>query len=94
MTNVTLGDNVERGRVIKDVVVEGEVTARRQIASFSKRARRQKRVNVPRNDLDTALLEAGPASLLDVGGSLGELIGRELATPVSLDGLFDLTVST
>ena len=29
MAEVTLGDDVERRRVVKDVVVEGEVTANR-----------------------------------------------------------------
>ena len=51
-------------------------------------------VDIPGDEVDAALLEAGPAGLLDVGSSLGELIGRELASPVGLDGLLDLTVGT
>lgn len=50
--------------------------------------------NVPGDQIDTTLLEAGPAGLLDIGSSLGELIGGELAAPVGLDSLFHLTVST
>ena len=36
-------------------------------------------VDIPGNEGYAALLEASPAGLLDVGSSLGELIGRELA---------------
>ena len=44
--------------------------------------------------LDTTFLEAGPASLLDIGGSLGKFIGGELASPVGLHSFLNLTVCT
>ena len=49
---------------------------------------------LPGDHVDAPLLEASPAGLLHVGGDLGEFIGGELPRPVSLDGLFDLTVRT
>ena len=48
----------------------------------------------PGDNLNTTLLKAGPARLLYVGCDLSQLIGRELSTPVSLDGLFDFTIGT
>ena len=51
-------------------------------------------MDIPGNEVHTTLFEAGPASLLNIGGSLGKLIGGELASPVGLDGLLDLTVCT
>ena len=47
---------------------------------------------LPGDHVDASLLKAGPVRLLDLGSNLGQLIGRELASPVSLNGLFDLTV--
>ena len=44
--------------------------------------------------VDAPLLEASPARLLDVRGNLGQLIGRELAFLVSLNGLSYFTVRT
>ena len=49
---------------------------------------------IPGDEVDTTLLERGPASLLDLGRGLGELVGRDLASPVGLNGLLHLTVST
>lgn len=51
-------------------------------------------VNKPRDELDAARLETRPARLLDLGRSLGELVGRQLARPIGLHGLFHLTVGT
>ena len=51
-------------------------------------------MDVPGDQVDTTLLEAGPASLLDIGSGLGELVGGKLASPVGLNSLFHLTVST
>ena len=50
--------------------------------------------SLPGDEIDTTLLEAGPAGLLDLGRSLGELIGGDLSGPVRLNGLFHLTVRT
>ena len=50
--------------------------------------------DTPWDDIDAPLFEGSPARLLDVGGDLRQLISRELARPVRLYGLFDLTVST
>ena len=58
------------------------------------RGRIKLRVDIPGDEVDTALLESGPTGLLDVGSSLGELVGRDLASPVGLDGLLHLTVGT
>ena len=49
---------------------------------------------LPGDHVDAPLLEASPARLLDVRGNLGELIGRELAFLVSLNGLSYFTVRT
>ena len=48
----------------------------------------------PGDEVDTALLQTGPGRLLDLGSNLGQLISRQLARPVGLYGLFDLTVCT
>lgn len=37
--------------------------------------------------------DTGPAGLLDISCDLGELVGRNLASPVGLYGLFDLTIT-
>lgn len=49
---------------------------------------------IPGDNVDTPLLEAGPAGLLDVGSNLRQLVSGQLARPVCLYGLFDLTVRT
>ena len=51
-------------------------------------------MQIPGDEVHTTLLEARPASLLDIGGSFSKLVGGELASPVGLDGLLDLTVRT
>ena len=51
-------------------------------------------MHVPGDEVHTPLFEAGPASLLDIGGSLGKFIGRELASPVGLHSFLNLTVCT
>lgn len=48
----------------------------------------------PGDEIDTLGLDRGPAGLLYIGGSLCEIISRDLASPVSLDGLLDFTVGT
>jgi hypothetical protein len=50
--------------------------------------------NSPGDEIDTLGLDRGPAGLLDLGSNLGELIGGDLAGPVGLDGLLNLTVGT
>ena len=49
---------------------------------------------LPGDHVDAPLLEASPARLLDVRGNLGQLIGRELAFLVSLNGLSYFTART
>ena len=49
---------------------------------------------LPGDHVDAPLLEASPAHLLDVRGNLGQLISRELAFLVSLNGLSYFTVRT
>lgn len=92
MAEVTLRDDVERGGVVEDVVVQGEITALSWSAFYFMGIKI--RFDIPGDQVNAALLQASPAGLPDVGSSLGELIGRDLASPVGLDGLLDLTVST
>lgn len=93
MTRVTLGDDVERGRVVENVVVEREITAGvTSTTCFIDYGRF--RDDIPRDDIHAPFLEGSPARLLDVGGDLGELVSGELAGPVRLYGLFDLAVGT
>ena len=49
---------------------------------------------LPWDEVDAALLELGPVVLLDLRGSLCELLCGDLAGPVGFDGLLDLTVGT
>ena len=49
---------------------------------------------LPGDHVDASLLKAGPVRLLDLGSNLGQLIGRELAFLVSLNGLSYFTVRT
>ena len=51
-------------------------------------------MNVPGDEVHTTVLEAGPASLLDIGSSLGKLVGGELAGPVGLNRFLNLAVGT
>ena len=95
LAQVTLGDDVERSRVVKDVVIESEVTAKINVPLILVRSRDPiTGMHVPGDEVHTPLFEAGPASLLDIGGSLGKFIGRELASPVGLHSFLNLTVCT
>lgn len=49
---------------------------------------------IPGDQVDAALLQVSPAGLPNLGSNLGQFISRQLARPVSLYGLFDLTVRT
>ena len=76
------------------MVVKSEVTARKIDALDYEILRSHREFDEPGNDVDAALLKAGPASLLDIGGSLGKFIGGELASPVGLHSFLNLTVCT
>lgn len=93
VTSVALGDGVECRRVVENMVVERELAADSAYWSVYGDRRGGHR-RIPRDEVNTTLLEAGPAGLTNIGSRLNELIGRDLAGPVGLDGLLHLTVTT
>ena len=93
-TLVTLGDDVEGSGMVEDVVVERELAAVSQNLDQFRDLYIDYSLNSPGDEIHTLGLDGGPAGLLDLGSDLGELIGRNLASPVGLDGLLNLTVGT
>ena len=53
-----------------------------------------RKIELPRHEINAPLLERGPVELLDLRSNFVEIIGRDLARPVSFDSFFHLTVST
>jgi hypothetical protein len=91
MALVTLGDRVERDGVLENVVVEREVAAVRKNSEI-RQENLKSNESSPGNQVDAVGLDALKAVLANLGGELEELLRGGLAGPVSLDGLFDLTV--
>jgi len=81
---VSLGDNTKVVRVIKEVVVKGEITAG-PLAFCSTRG--QSVNDIRRDDVDTSVLHGVPSLLSDSLGGLFELLLRSLTVPVGLDNL-------
>ena len=78
--------------MIQDMVIQGEFAAKemeRLTAVIGPDGGDE-----PWDQINFGLLETGPGSLLDVGSDFGQVIGRDLAGPVSFDGFFHLTVRT
>jgi len=84
---VSLGDNTEVVRVIKEVVVKCEVTAGPLASVTNKKSKRSLIRNVRRDDIDTSVLHGVPSLLSDSLGGLFELLLRSLTVPVGLDNL-------
>lgn len=77
------------------MVIESEVTAKINEPLILVRSRDLiAGMYIPGDEVHTTVFEAGPASLLDIGGSLGKLVCGELASPVGLDSFLNLTVCT
>ena len=91
MSQVAFWDDIESRRVIQDVVIQGEFTAG-EVKTLAVVIGSDGGGDEPWNQIDLGLLEAGPGSLLDVGSSFGQVIGRDLAGPVSFNCFFHLTV--
>ena len=73
MPQVAFWDNIEGGRMIQDVIIQGEFTAeemRRLTAVIGSNDG-----DKPWNQVDLGLLETGPGSLLDVGSDFCQVIG-------------------
>ena len=73
MAEVTLGDDVEGGGVVENVIVEGEVTTigndDMQQVIMTKSAQVQNKAlyeNLPGNEVDSARLEVCPVELFDL----------------------------
>jgi hypothetical protein len=90
---VSLRDGVEHDRVVQDMVVEGEVTAKRRRGSVF-RIVDNLLLHSRRDRVDTLALDALPSLLLDILGNSLQVLGRGLEGPVGLDGLFDFSVGT
>ena len=89
MPKITLGNDIECSRVVKDVIIERKFAAldeiRLDLISVS---------TVPRHEIYATFLHASPVGLFDVRCNLGELIGGNFTGPVGLDSLLDFTVCT
>lgn len=88
---IALGDDVECGRVVENVIVEREfATEFGELMEI-----RLSMVNrLPGDRVNALGLDACPAGLLHFCGSFCEIIRSDLASPVGFDGLLDLTVGT
>jgi hypothetical protein len=93
VTSIALRDHVKRCRVVQDVVVERELATIIE-AVLDIKQNHARSYQLPGDEVDAPLLDAGPASFPDIGGGFSQLIGRDLASPVGLNGLFDFTVRT
>ena len=78
--------------MVKNVVVERELAAGN--VSDEKFTKQGDRCALPGDKVDTLALYCLPVALTDISSSLGERIGINLARPVRLDSLFNLTVGT
>jgi hypothetical protein len=81
---VSLGDNTKVVRVVKEVVVKGEVTA----GIISNVSDPGQSTDVRWDNIDTGVLHGIPSLLSDSLGGLFELLLGSLAVPVRLDDLW------
>jgi len=90
-TEIALGDDVECGRVVENVIVE-----RKFATKFGElmKIRLSMADRLPGDGINALGLDACPAGLLHLCGSFCEIISRDLSGPVGFDGFFDLTVGT
>ena len=93
MSQVAFRDNIEGSGVVQDVVVQGKFTAG-EIKRSAVIVGSDDGGDKPGDQINLSRLETVPGSLLDVGSDFGQVIGRDLAGPVSFDGFFHLTVRT
>ena len=95
MAEVALGDDVEGRRVVEDVVVERELAAAvKRLRCKKFHTKRSSSAISPGHKVDALALDSLPVALADIGSGSGELVGGKLASPVGLNSLFHLTVST
>ena len=72
MSQVTFWNNIESGRMVQDVVIQGEFTAEEMKRLTA--AVRSDDEDKPWDQINLGLLETGPGSLLDVGSDFGQVI--------------------
>ena len=95
IASITSRDDIECRRVIKDMIVKSEITAKTrcyklqfgQILVFLSYI-------IPRDVVNTTGFKVSPVVFFDLRSSLGKLFCRDFSSPVGLDGLLDLTVCT
>ena len=78
--------------MVKDVVIKGEFTT--DVVLIVSNHKSSIRWISPWDVVNAVSFYTVPTSLLDVSCDLGELVGRNFASPIGLYGLFDLTVTT
>jgi hypothetical protein len=90
-TEIALGDDVECGRVVENVIVKREFATK-----FGElmEIRSSMIDRLPGDGVNALGLDACPAGLLHVCGSFCEIISRDLSSPVGFDGFLNLTVGT
>jgi hypothetical protein len=92
---ITVRDDVECKRVVKNMIVKSKVAAidddgKQNISD----GRGCDEKGSPWDVANASLLEGGPVGFFDGRCGLGQVFGRNLACPVGLDGFFDFAIGT
>ena len=88
-SNITRGNDIECGRVIKDMIVKGEfATENKGISKIAPSIENR----LPRDKIDALGLDGSPGRFPNLSSSGLKLFCADFTGPVSFDGLFDLAV--